>query len=299
MKRSKLMKQMLLGIVMLLMLGILTGCGKMTAEEIIEKYTSSNASVDNCEATMKMNMGMSDGTNELNIVVDSDMKLMTTPEYKANVTMKMDMGEMGSYDMDTYIVKEDDSYYTYINTMDTWMKQEIASDNIDAELATYSDQVNADVYIKNMQNFNLAGEETVGEKETYKIEGIVTGEALKEVLENSSAADYAAADLDDIDFSTLGDLTITLWIDKKEFTPVKMYMDMTQMMNSLMTGEDLGVSISTCTMELEYTGFGTVTEITLPEEAKDAILMETEDTETSDDAETSEDTTEETEDAAE
>lgn len=270
----RIMKRVLMCVMMVLVLGALSGCGKMSAEDIMKKYAEKNLSVDNCEAAMKMSMEMTDGEESYKMSMDSTMKIMTTPEYKANVVMSMDMGELGTYDVDTYIMKEGDTYYTYMNTMDTWMKQEIASDTIEDEISTYSDQVNMDVYIKNMQNFSLTGEEKLGEKDTYKIEGTISGDSLKEIMETSSVGDFAAVDLEEIDFAAMGDLTVSLWVGKEDFTPVKIYMDMTAMLNSMMAAEQTEVTVSSCTLELEYTGFGTVTDIALPEEAKDAILMD-------------------------
>lgn len=276
MKAGKLFKRLLICVMMVLVLGSLSGCGKMSAEDIIAKYTEQNLSVDNCEATMKMNMemGQAESTETYKIAVDSEMKIMTSPEYKAYIKMKMDMGALGAYDMDTYIVKEGEEYCTYMYSSDTWMKQAIDASSIDEELKNYSDQVNMDVYIKNMKNFSLAGEETVEGKDTYKIEGTISGESLQEVLEKSELSDYAATDLDGVDFSTLGDLTVSVWISKDDFKPVKIYMDMTEMMNKMMDSQNLGMSIATCTMEFIYTGFGTVTDITLPEEAKNAVSLD-------------------------
>lgn len=270
----KMMKRILMCVMMALVLGALSGCGNMSAEDIMKKYTEKNLSVDNCEAAMKMSMEMSGDGESYKMSMDSKMKIMTTPEYKANIVMSMDMGELGAYDVDTYIMKEGDTYYTYMNTMDTWMKQEIASDTIEDEISTYSDQVNMDIYIKNMKNFSLAGEEKVGDKDTYKIEGAISGDSLKEIMENSSVGDFAAVDLEGIDFAAMGDLKVSLWVGKEDFTPVKIYMDMTAMLNSMMSAEAEGVTVASCILELEYTGFGTVTDITLPEEAKDAIMMD-------------------------
>lgn len=268
------MKRVLMCVMMVLVLGALSGCSKMSAEDIMKKYAEKNLSVDNCEAAMKMSMEMTDGEESYKMSMDSKMKIMTTPEYKANIVMSMDMGELGTYDVDTYIMKEGDTYYTYMNTMDTWMKQEIASDAIEDEIATYSDQVNMDVYIKNMKNFSLTGEEKIGEKDTYKIEGTISGDSIKEIMENSTVGDFAAVDLEGIDFAAMGDLAVSLWVGKDDFTPVKIYMDMTAMLNSMMTADEAGVTVSSCILELEYTGFGTVTDITLPEEAKNAISMD-------------------------
>lgn len=276
MKVSKVCKRLLVCVMMVFVLGALSGCGKMTAEEVIKKYTEKSASIDNCEATMKMNMEMGqDGVEETyKVAVDSEIKMMTTPEYKAYVSMKMDMGSLGSYDMDTYIMKDGEEYYTYMYSAGQWMKQAMDADSIDEELNNYKNQVNTDVYIKNMKDFKLAGEETVEGKETYKIDGTISGEALQEVLEQSEVSDFAGVDTDSVDLSTLGSLTVSVWIDKKEFVPVKVYMDMTQMMSTMMEGQGLGVTVPVCTIEFLYTGFGTVTDITLPEEAKNAVSLD-------------------------
>lgn len=276
MKAGRLLKRVLICVMMVLVLGSLSGCGNMSAEDIIAKYTEQNLSVDNCEAAMKMyfEMGEQDSAETYKISMDSTIKMMVSPEYKANITMKMDMGQLGSYDMDTYIVKEGEEYYTYIYSSDTWMKQVVDAGDIDEELKSYSDQVNMDLYIKNMKNFSLVGEETVEGKEAYKIEGTISGESIQEILEQSELSDYAGADTEGVDYSTLGSLTVSVWIGKDDFRPVKIYMDMTEMMAKLMAGQEIGVTIPSCTMEFIYTGFGTVTDITLPEEAKNAISLD-------------------------
>ncbi len=252
-----------------------SGCGKLTAEEIIEKFAESSASVDNCEATMKMNMTMESAGESFSITMDSTMQMVMNPDIEAKVAMNMDMGEMGAYDMETYIVKEEDAYYTYVKASDMWMKQEIPSEELESQLSTYKDQVDYSVYTDNMQNFKLEGEELVGEKETYKISGVITGESLKAVMEKSGVSDYAVADTEGIDYSQLGDLKITLWVEKKTFVPVKIYMDMADMMaNMLASSEETAeIKMPVCDMEVEYVSFD-VKEIVLPEEAKNATNME-------------------------
>lgn len=276
MKAKGYFKRLLVCVMMVFVLGSLSGCGKMSAEDIIAKYTEQNLSIDNCEASMKMNfeMGQADTADTYKISMNSDIKMMVSPEYKAAITMAMDMGELGTYDVDTYIVKEGDAYWTYMYSSDTWMKQAIEADAIDEELKNYSDQVNMDLYIKNMKNFSLVGEETVEGKETYKIDGSISGEAIQEILDQSELSDYAGADTDGVDYSTLGSLTVSVWIGKDDFRPVKIYMDMTEMMGKLMDSQGAGITVPSCTMEFIYTGFGTVTDITLPEEAKDAISLD-------------------------
>ena len=77
----------------------------------------------------------------------------------------------------------------------------------------------------------------------------------------------------------LGELPITLWIDETEMYPIKYEMDMTSMMNSLMSGiiESMGDEAAGLTfeytkvkMEMTCSDFNAVDEITIPEEAKTA-----------------------------
>lgn len=276
MKAGKLFKRLLVCAMMVFVLGALSGCGGMSADEIMEKYAENNLSVDNCEATMKMEMEMGqDGSDEtFKVSVDSSMQIMTTPDYKAYITMAMDMGELGNYDVDTYIMKDGDSYYTYMYSMDTWMKQALPSDDLIESFENYSDQIDMNLYIKNMKNFSLAGEETVGDKETYKIEGTISGDSLKEIVENIELAETAGVDAEAFDYSSVGDLPLSIWVSKDDFKPVKIYMDLSSMMGSIMSTQGLGVTVPVCTVEVEYTGFGTVTDIVLPEEAKNAVSLD-------------------------
>lgn len=276
MKVTRLGKKILLICVMAVMAVSFAGCGKLSAEDVIREYTEKNLTVDNCEATMSLNMemGSSDSSDTYQFRINSQMQLMKDPDYKAYMKMNMDMGSIGKYDMDTYIMKDGDQYYTYMYSANTWMKQALDDDVLSEQQDNMNNQLNMDIYIKNMKNFSLAGEETVEDKETFKIEGKITGDALKEVFEQSDVSSLVGTDADDVDFSSLGDLNVTIWIDKKEFTPVKIYADMAPMMESIMQMQGQKMTIPVCTMELVYQGFGTVTDITLPEDAKNAVSID-------------------------
>ncbi len=276
MKVTRLGKKILLTCVMAVMAISFAGCGKLSAEDVIRKYTEKNLTVDNCEATMSLNMemGSSDSSDTYQFRINSQLQLMKDPDYKAYMKMNMDMGSIGKYDMDTYIMKDGDQYYTYMYSANTWMKQALDNDVLSEQQDNMNNQLNMDIYIKNMKNFSLTGEETVEDKETFKIEGKITGDALKEVFEQSDVSSLVGTDADDVDFSSLGDLNVTIWIDKNEFTPVKIYADMAPMMESIMQMQGQKVTIPVCTMELVYQGFGTVTDITLPEDAKNAVSID-------------------------
>ena len=276
MKVTRLGKKILLTCVMAVMAVSFAGCGKLSAEDVIRKYTEKNLTVDNCEATMSLNMemGSSDSSDTYQFRINSQLQLMKDPDYKAYMKMNMDMGSIGKYDMDTYIMKDGDQYYTYMYSANTWMKQALDNDVLSEQQDNMNNQLNMDIYIKNMKNFSLAGEETVEDKETFKIEGKITGDALKEVFEQSDVSSLVGTDADDVDFSSLGDLNVTIWIDKNEFTPVKIYADMAPMMESIMQMQGQKMTIPVCTMELVYQGFGTVTDITLPEDAKNAVSID-------------------------
>lgn len=276
MKVTRLGKKILLTCVMAVMAVSFAGCGKLSAEDVIRKYTEKNLTVDNCEATMSLNMemGSSDSSDTYQFRINSQLQLMKDPDYKAYMKMNMDMGSIGKYDMDTYIMKDGDQYYTYMYSANTWMKQALDNDVLSEQQDNMNNQLNMDIYIKNMKNFSLAGEETVEDKEAFKIEGKITGDALKEVFEQSDVSSLVGTDADDVDFSSLGDLNVTIWIDKKEFTPVKIYADMAPMMESIMQMQGQKMTIPVCTMELVYQGFGTVTDITLPEDAKNAVSID-------------------------
>lgn len=281
---KKTAKRLLMCMLLVVFACTCSGCGKMTAEKVMEKFTENQVTMDNCEATMKMNMVMEASGESFEMNVDAAMQVIAKPDMKAKVAMSMDMGELGSYDMDTYIIKEGEQYYTYVNASDMWMKQAIDSEEIDEQLSTYSNQMNYDVYTKNMQNFVLEGEELVGEKETYKITGVVSGESLKEVMEQSGVSEYSATELEGIDFSQMGDLPVTLWVEKKTFHPAKISIDMAGMMANILAAaeeaedEVSGVTIPACSIELEYISFD-VQDIVLPEEAKDAVEMDADSTE--------------------
>lgn len=260
----------------------IVGCDgnrELTPEQIINKIEESTKDAKNFAATMSMDMEMSSGDESVDMSVSSDMKVITDPEYKAQITMNMDMGSLGAYDMDMYLGKEGDKYYTYTNMLDTWSKQEMDESLFNKTVEDYNQQMNFDIYLKNVDSFSKTGEEEIDGKNIIIIEGTVSGESLEEVIEQTQVLDQMGVeDIKDM-YKDLGDLPVKFWVDEETYIPSKIYIDMKDMMNSIMSNvmesqnstEEL--DISKCDMEMEYKSIGDVEDFDIPQEALEATLI--------------------------
>ena len=98
------------------------------------------------------------------------------------------------------------------------------------------------------------------------------------VLDSLTSAGLDTSQLESM-FQDLGDLPITLWIDEAEYYPVKYEMDMTEMMNSMMSNVLASMGDQAEGVTMEYTkalismtcsDYNAAADFTIPDEAKAA-----------------------------
>ena len=127
------------------------------------------------------------------------------------------------------------------------------------------------------------GTETGDGVEATRYDGVITKEHLQEVLKNTGVLDDLGdamdlkKSLEDAAENTagLGDIPISIWIDKAAMLPVRYEMDMTEMMQKLMAQALSAVSaeypmVSQVKVSMTIGGIDTVEAITIPDEARNA-----------------------------
>lgn len=202
---------------------------------------------------------------------------------KADATI--DAGDGNKLDTSIYAeMSEDGTYTLYSTNGTTWQAQSIDA----ADVAQYDAASNMTGYMQESYNFQDAGTEQLDGKDTRKYTGAITGDDMRQTLMSTGALNSLTnlgVDSSQLDtmLKDLGELPITLWIDEAEMYPVKYEMDMTSMMNSLMSGIIESMGEDTAGYSFEYTklnvvmtcsDFNAVSEITIPEEAKAAASAE-------------------------
>lgn len=232
--------------------------------------------------TMEMDMDVeADGQKQsLQTVTNMDMVTFSDP-LKLKIDTTMDMGEMGSNSAQIYAEMDKDGNYTmYMSDGKQWQSQSVQLE----DLGQYNAANNVKGYLNENYNFEVEGTEQVDGKNAYKLAGKVTGDDLKEVMLSSGALNsLSSMNIDSSQLEGLmdglGDIPIAMWVDEESSYVVKYDIDMSDVMNSLMSklmesmGEQAaGGSISVPKMRIEMTcsDYNEVKDFEIPKEAKKA-----------------------------
>lgn len=218
----------------------IAACGGGTAnkEDATEKIRAASEkvnAVESMEATMVMEMDMSVMGQKVETDTTMAMSCFNDP-VKMKADMTMDMGSLGSVSMSIFAEADGDTYNMYLYDGNTWTKE---SSTINM-LEQYDAQQSVNLYLDSGMEYIQVGTEEINGSTADKYTGVIRGEAMEEVLKASGATQNLESSLggmvDVSDFySDLGDMSITVWIDQQSGYPVRYYMDMTDVMQSIMS----------------------------------------------------------------
>lgn len=262
---------------------------KTEVENPIEESLVRMAEVTSMEMEMVMNMDMSveaDGQEQsVETVTVMDMECMTNP-LKIKMEMDMDMGEAGSTSMSIYgDMDENGNYMLYMYDGTSW----IAESAGEVDLEAYNAQASMEAQIGDTSAYVLEGKEQLNGADAYKYSCTMSGDEMKEAINSAGALDSLAS----LGISTsdayamldgLGELVTYVWVDAETLYPIQYEMDMTEIMDGLMTaiieamGEQAqGMTMHVSKMEMTMTcsNFNGISDITVPAEALEAATVTT------------------------
>ena len=249
---------------------------------VTAKKNMADVSSLNGKMTMEMNMVLEAGgeTQTFETVTSTDMTYFSDPLHmKADVTV--DSGENGTISTTIYAEAEEDGTYTMYQTDGTsWQSQSVPLDY----LSQYNASNNMAEYLNDSYPYEEDGTEQIYGKNAYKYTAVLTGNEIKQALESSGALDTFGSSLG-MDESQLegmtddlGNMPVSLWIDEESLYPVKYEIDMTSIMDKLISSitesmaeeEDAGLSMKIPKMTLSMTcsDYNAAKDFTIPEEAK-------------------------------
>lgn len=259
------------------------------AEEEIDPFAAAQenmAEVTNLDATMVMEMDMEMGADGQTQTMESDttmeMTTFTDPlRLKMEMTMDMNAGDAGNMTQNMSIyaeTAEDGTCTMYMYDGNSWQAQEVEA----SDVAEYNASSDMAAYLSDDYGFEAAGTDQVDGANAYKYSGKITGDDMKEVLLSSGALDqFSSLGIDSSQLEGmmdgLGEITIDLWIDEATLYPVKYEMDMTAVMDALMSNmiEAMGdqaagltMSIPKMTISMTCYNYNAATEFEIPAEAK-------------------------------
>lgn len=253
--------------------GALTDPGNgQTPAEAVAAAMERMAEVKSVDAVMEMEMEMTAGEESLRMTTTMDMTTFLDP-LKLRADMTISMGELGSMDMAVYAQGEGEQYTMYVYDGTAWTAQSVAL----SALEQYSAQSSMDIYMSGAVDFTEDGSETLSGRTADKYTGVIRGESLEEVLSASGAVDSLesamgsdASTLADL-YTDLGDLPVTVWIDQESGYPVRFSMDMSDIMEKLVSGlgeaAEIGLQVTGMTLEVTYDNFDQASDFAIPEEA--------------------------------
>lgn len=249
------------------------------AEEKMNALTS--LSIDMTQ-DIGMSFTMADQSQELNMTTKMQMDVIQEP-LKAKGTMQIDMGEElgGVQDVELYIMSEDDAANLYMQMGGQWIKQSVT----EAELGQYDAADSLELYLDSAADFAEAGTEQVGGADATKFTGVIKGDKLYDVIEESGVLGSLGQTGTDVSedelkamLSELGDLPMSVWINADGY-PVQYEMDMSQMIDSIVqnaleaegaAGQGMTMTVSKAAMSLTCSNFNAVEDFELPAEAQNA-----------------------------
>ena len=253
----------------------MTACGngankEESADQIKAAMEKINA-VESMDATMYMEMDMSVMGQSIETDTKMDMSCFNDP-VKVKADMTMSMGSLGSVSMSIYADATDGDYTIYMFDGSGWTTQ--AADA--SQLEQYDAQQSMDLYLSSGAEYAHAGTEDINGSTADKYTGIIRGDALAEVMKASGATSSMETtmgmDLEEL-YSDLGDMPITVWIDQATGYPVRYYMDMTGVMQSMMKKALAGVeggdslTIDKVEITMDCSNFNNVADFEIPAEA--------------------------------
>lgn len=263
-----------------------SGTDAMTPTERVAAAEEKMSALTSLSIDMTQDIGMSfamaDQSQELNMTTKMQMDVIQEP-LKAKGTMQIDMGEElgGVQDVELYIMSEDDTANVYMQMGGQWIKQSVT----EAELGQYDAADSLELYLDSAADFAEAGTEQVGGADATKFTGVIKGDKLYDVIEESGVLSSLGQTGTDVSedaiksmLSELGDLPMSVWINADGY-PVQYEMDMSQMIDSILqkalemegaADQGMTMTVSKAAMSLTCSNFNAVDDFELPAEAQNA-----------------------------
>lgn len=264
-----------------------SGTDAMTPTERVAAAEEKMSALTSLSIDMTQDIGMSfamaDQSQELNMTTKMQMDVIQEP-LKAKGTMQIDMGEElgGVQDVELYIMSEDDAANLYMQMGGQWIKQSVT----EAELGQYDAADSLELYLDSAVDFAEAGTEQIGGADATKFTGVIKGDKLYDVIEESGVLGSLGQTGTDVSedelkamLSELGDLPMSVWINADGY-PVQYEMDMSQMIDSIVQNaleaegaadQGMTMTVSKAAMSLTCSNFNAVEDFELPAEAQNAV----------------------------
>jgi len=252
----------------MMVLGLIGCSGKETPQSLLADMAEKSSEIESAEMNMKMEVeagGEVMGTAiDMNIKLDMDIQSTNDPEaaYIDGKVLVSMLGEKETTIMKAYTVKENDVYATYSQEGEDGQWYRIESETPESsgsiDLASLKD-----VY----ESFELEEEtETFQDAECYVLKGMLGGDTVKDIMGSAMDAMGDSSDLFEGTDWDSAEIPMKIYIAKDSHYPAKITMDMQAVIQAVFEEESTGIDCNTCMMEISYTSYNSIEEITVPDD---------------------------------
>lgn len=239
------------------------------AQETIRSATS-------MDAKLEMAMDMDVAGEVLETVTTMEMSVFPS---RMKLDMSMEMGLLGSLSATLYAEEAAEGGYTLYTYDGQQWHHETASAS---QLEEYDFSGDMAYYISCTPDLVQEGVEDLEGTAAYKYTGAISGDPMRDVMLQSGALDSltASMNMDEETMASMLDgldgIAVTLWISEEELCPLRLEMDMTAAVHSLMGRilEEMGaapgdgtVAVSRASLTLSCANLNNATGFTIPQEA--------------------------------
>ena len=257
-----------------------------TMEEVLLNAAKNISEAESLSYHMTMDMGLDVFGMSMDTLMEADAKTIQSP-LSVYMDGTMDMGSLGSYGMEMYMVEEGGKMAVYtgmeMEEEKTWMKTEAEIDS--SAITQYNAQSNIATYMENAKNFSQVGEEEINGVKTVRFDGIVTGESIEKVLKESGMDEQVAGmGVENVSglYKDAGDIPLSFWVDTENEIVVQYQIDMGDVLKYIIDktieeaeaaeGEEESMAgmfgINKSLITVTVTGINNVDEIVVPEDVK-------------------------------
>lgn len=246
--------------------------------------------IKSAEATMKtaMDMNMEYQGKKQTIPMRTTAKIiMFQNPMKAKVELNLNTStipSMNGTSMQMYIEEKDGKITEYIKFMDEWQAIELPKETMMKQIKQLNTIESVDRLLDGVTNLKELGKEQIAGKETTKIEGTLSKEAIKSLLETSDVLQMSnmveeEQEITNKMLNNFDNVKLTFWLTEDNQL-VRMKEDLTDAMNKMMSSmakesdDSFKIAISKMVILITYDKVNDVPDFTIPQEVYNAKKVE-------------------------
>lgn len=231
-------------ICMVMVIGCLSGCGGKTDEALLSGSVKTLNEAKNFDFSSKTTgkMKVTIGGMSQEVDINSEVKGTQFAEpFKAKMTANTTTAGT-TVTMDTYVAKENDKYTTYMKVNNEWSKMSLG--DLEQAMATSGMSSLQEQLSEDASKYVKKDDIEQNDKKYLVYDYTVSGDEIKNMMKSvtSSMGSLLAAGQDSIDMEKLlndmvkdvGDITMTILIDRESETIYEVRYSMAEMMNKMM-----------------------------------------------------------------